>query len=128
MEVANMADVTAKDRAKDYVAETIDKTKSAVSDGLDAAREKFEDAAENIDDRYQRVRKTAERASDAAREKYRVAAETVREGYGKVKTDIKRVSSDVNEYVRENPGKSLLMAAGVGFLLGLLVRRRRDDD
>ena len=127
-----MADVAAKDRAKDYVAETIEKTKSAVNEGLDSAREKFEDAAENLDDRYQRVardvRKTADRASEAAREKYRVAAETVREGYGKVKTDIKRVSNDVNEYVRENPGKSLLMAAGAGFLLGLLVRRRRDDD
>jgi len=29
--------------------------------------------------------------------------------------------------VRENPGKSLLIAAGVGFLIGLAVRRRRDD-
>jgi ElaB/YqjD/DUF883 family membrane-anchored ribosome-binding protein len=30
--------------------------------------------------------------------------------------------------VRDNPGKSVLIAAGVGFLVGLLVRRSRDDD
>lgn len=116
-----MNDAAVKDRAKDFVAEKIEKTKSAVSDGLDTARDKFDGVADDLDDKYQR-------ASEAAREKYRVAAEGVREGYGKVKTDIKRVSNDVNDYVRENPGKSLLMAAGAGFLLGLVMRRGRDDD
>ena len=121
MEGGEMNDAAVKDRAKDFVAEKIEKTKSAVSDGLDTAREKFDGVADDLDDKYQR-------ASQVAREKYRVAAEGVREGYGKVKTDIKRVSNDVNDYVRENPGKSLLMAAGAGFLIGLLVRRGRDDD
>lgn len=122
-----------KDRAKDFVAEAVDKTKSALNDGLDAARERFDSAADGVDARVHRVagdvRQRAERASEVAREKYRVAADAAREGYVKVKTDIKRVSNDVNDYVRENPGKSLLMAAGAGFLIGLLVRRgSRDDD
>lgn len=121
MEGGTMNDAATKDRAKDFVAEKIEKTKSAVNDGLDTAREKFDGVADDLDEKYQR-------ASQVAREKYRVAAEGVREGYGKVKTDIKRVSNDVNDYVRENPGKSLLMAAGAGFLLGLLMRRGRDDD
>jgi ElaB/YqjD/DUF883 family membrane-anchored ribosome-binding protein len=30
--------------------------------------------------------------------------------------------------VKENPGKSILIAAGVGFLLGLLIGRSRDND
>jgi len=39
------------------------------------------------------------------------------------------VSREVSLYVRDNPGKSVLIAAGVGFLLGLLTRRgSRDDD
>ena len=122
-----------KDRAKDFVAEAVEKTKGAVNDGLDAARERFDSAADGVDARVHRVagdvRQRAERASEMAREKYRVAADAAREGYVKVKTDIKRVSNDVNDYVRENPGKSLLMAAGVGFVIGLLVRRgNRDDD
>jgi ElaB/YqjD/DUF883 family membrane-anchored ribosome-binding protein len=33
------------------------------------------------------------------------------------------VSSDVNDFVQENPGRAVLLAAGVGFLIGLLVRR-----
>ena len=43
--------------------------------------------------------------------------------------DAAQVTDNVNEYVRENPGKSILIAAGVGFLIGMLVRggRRRDD-
>ena len=121
MEGAPMNDAAVKDRAKEFVAEKIEKTKGVVADGLDTAREKFDGLADDVDLKYQR-------ASQVAREKYRVAAEGVREGYGKVKTDIKRVSGDVNDYVRENPGKSLLMAAGAGFLIGLLVRRGRDDD
>jgi ElaB/YqjD/DUF883 family membrane-anchored ribosome-binding protein len=46
-----------------------------------------------------------------------------------VRRDAVQVSDNVNEYVRENPGKSILIAAGVGFVIGLLVRgnRRRDD-
>jgi len=34
----------------------------------------------------------------------------------------------VGFYVRDNPGKALLLAAGVGFLLGLVVRGRGGDD
>src|SRR5688572_25516563 len=66
-----------KDRAKDFVAEAVEKTKGAVNDGLDAARDKFDTAADGVDARVHRVagdvRQRAERASEVAREKYRVA-------------------------------------------------------
>ena len=54
---------------------------------------------------------------------------SVRAGYQRVRRDAGQVTDNVNEYVRENPGKSILIAAGVGFLIGMLVRggRRRDD-
>ena len=54
-------------------------------------------------------------------------ADSVRRGYAKVRRDVDKLSSDVTDYVRENPGKSLLMAAGVGFVIGLLLRRGRED-
>jgi len=41
--------------------------------------------------------------------------------------DVDKISADVTDYVRENPGKSLLIAAGVGFVVGLLLRRNRED-
>ena len=108
------------DRAKEFVADTVDKTKGAIDGGLDSAREAFDEAAEGIDSRYRSARR-------AAAEKYQEAAEGVRRGYTKVRRDVDKLSSDVNDYVRENPGKSLLMAAGVGFVLGLLLRRGRED-
>ena len=65
-------------------------------------------------------------AKEAAKEKYDVAKDKVRYGYDKAKKDLDHLTEDVNEYVRDNPGKSVLMAAGIGFVLGLLLRGRRD--
>ena len=52
-----------------------------------------------------------------------------KKGYAKVKAkvqevDVKEVRDDVVDYIRRNPGKSILIAIGVGFALGFLVRRR----
>lgn len=44
-----------------------------------------------------------------------------------MRKDVAELSTDVNEYVRDNPGKSILIAAAVGFALGLLLRPRRND-
>ena len=49
-------------------------------------------------------------------------------GYEKVREDAANLATEVNTYVRENPGKSILMAAGAGFVLGLLMRGRRRDE
>jgi ElaB/YqjD/DUF883 family membrane-anchored ribosome-binding protein len=68
------------------------------------------------------IRRGVERASQAAREGYDDASRNVRQGYQRVSKDLEGLTKDVNEYVRDNPGKSVLMAAGVGFLLGLLFR------
>ncbi len=53
----------------------------------------------------------------------------VKKGYSKVRArvdevDVKEVRDDVIGYIRENPGKSVLIALGVGFALGFMVRRR----
>lgn len=122
----------AADRAKYAVGEAAERTKYAVGDGLDEARDKFEDVVDELDGRYRKaasgVKRSAERMGEVAREKYQVAAEGVREGYVKVRKDLDRLGGDVSEYVRENPGKSLLMAAGVGFVVGLLLRRPGSDE
>ncbi len=120
------------DRAKEAVAGAVEKTKHVVDDGLDNARDKFEEVVDELDGRYRKaaseVKRSAERMGEVAREKYQVAAQGAREGYVKVRKDLDRVGADVSEYVRENPGKSLLMAAGVGFVIGLLLRRPGRDE
>ena len=54
------------------------------------------------------------------------AAEGLRRGYDKMSQDVRRASTDLDHYVRQNPGKSLLIATAVGFVVGLLVSRRQD--
>jgi len=38
--------------------------------------------------------------------------------------DLEELKEDAETKVRQNPGKSLLIAAGVGFILGALLKRR----
>jgi len=109
------------------MSDTVDRAKEAVAEGVDAARERFDDVADDFDRRYKKAAREARKVSAAAREKYDAAVDTLRTGYAKARRDINRLSNDATDYVRENPGKSLLIAAGVGFLIGLAVRRRRDD-
>lgn len=129
-----MAENKVVERAREMVAEAAAGTREVVDDGIEAARERFEEAAEDLERRARKtqreLRRQAERVGTAAREKYDAAVEGVKEGYARVRQDVGKLSSDVNDYVRDNPGKSLLIAAGVGFLVGLLVRggRRREDD
>ena len=64
-------------------------------------------------------------------EKYESASGAVRDGYNTVKervedVDFGAVTDQVRTYVRSNPGKALLISVGVGFLIGLLLRR--DDE
>jgi ElaB/YqjD/DUF883 family membrane-anchored ribosome-binding protein len=124
---------------KDTVAETAEKAREGVAEGVSSARDRIKGLTNDVQKSYNRVskdvRKGAERATaelkrsaEAARERAQETAETVREGYVKVRSQAGELSEQVSSYVRENPGKSVLMAAGVGFLLGLLFRGNRGDD
>ena len=66
---------------------------------------------------------------EKAKEQLEKLTAEVKKGYAKVKAkvqevDVKEVRDDVVDYVRRNPGKSILIALGVGFAVGYLVRRR----
>lgn len=101
---------------------------------LGAAREKFSEVVDTkirgIKDgagkASRNVKDTAEKVSAGAREKYEGAREGARERYDKVTKDLEHLGQDVNEYVRQNPGKAVAIALGAGFVLGILMRGRRD--
>ena len=62
---------------------------------------------------------------DKTREGYQKAAAQLHETLDKVgDTSLHDVQVSVRRYVRQNPGKSLLMAAAAGFVIGSLLRRR----
>ncbi len=110
-----------KAEVKEEVAEAV----SAGKAKLEQAREKFGEVAEKARQGGAQVRESAERAGEFAKEKYGVAVDNLKHGYDRVHKDTEKLVEDVNEYVRDNPGKSVLIAAGIGFFVGVLLRGRR---
>ena len=92
------------------MAETIDAAK-AVDEKIDAAREGFGG----------RVKEKIGEVADGVKSRAGALRDKIRD------TDWDEVTDKATDYVRQNPGKSLAIALGVGFALGLLLRRRSDD-
>lgn len=90
------------ENAAKAVEEKIDATREALGDKAGRLREKVGEVADNVKARASALR---EKISD---------------------TDWDEVKTKVTSYVRDNPGKSVAIALGVGFALGLLLRRRDD--
>jgi len=68
------------------------------------------------------------RAKEFVDEQYERASGKVRDGYNAMRekvedVDFGAITDQVRTYVRSNPGKALLISVGVGFLIGLLLRR-----
>ena len=116
-------------RVKDGMGEVVEKAREAVSDGLDSAKERFGEQANRLDRRYRktldRARRRAKRLSGNVQDQIDDARETLADGWTQARKKVSRLDRDTRAYVRHNPGKSLLIATGVGFLAGLVVGFRR---
>ncbi len=119
------------DEAKQRAKQAAEATGKAVQERLQTAREKFSEVADSLGKgagaASTKVKEKAGQMSSTARQSYGVAAERAKQGYDKARKDLDHLTQDVNEYVRDNPGKSVLIAAGVGFLIGLVFRGRNHD-
>lgn len=108
-------------------AEPADTRSARFNRAKEAVGEKYAQASQAVGEKYTQ-------ASQAVGEKYTQASQAVRNKYTAVREkvddiDFAGATDKVRAYVRENPGKALLISVGVGFALGLLLRRsRRDDD
>lgn len=96
---------------------------------LTEARGALESARETMGELYGRSREVVEEGYQKAKVQFDRLSAEVKKGYAKVKAkvqevDVKEVRDDVVDYIRRNPGKSILIALGVGFAVGYLVRRR----
>jgi ElaB/YqjD/DUF883 family membrane-anchored ribosome-binding protein len=96
-----MANNTVEDAAR-AVEQKIDATREAAASSAGRVRERVSEVADNVKARAAALR---DRIAD---------------------TEWEDVKSNALGYVRDNPGKSLAIALGVGFALGLLMRRRDD--
>jgi len=73
------------------------------------------------------------RAKDYVNDQYTKASGAVRDGYNTVRekvedVDFGAITDQVRSYVRSNPGKALLISVGIGFVVGLMLRRDEDGD
>lgn len=93
---------------------TVEDAAKAVEQKIDAARESMGDKAGRLRERVGEVAESVKARAGALKDKI-------------ADTDWEDVQSGVKNYVRDNPGKSVAIALGVGFVLGLLLQRRRDD-
>lgn len=83
------------------------------------------DGAEDTSGRFGRAKQYASDAYESASGKVRDGYNTMREKVEDV--DFGAITDQVRSYVRSNPGKALLISVGVGFLIGLLLRRDDED-
>ena len=120
------ADARAKEALKAAAAEKVEAARAKFSEVSAGVERKVEEIRAGAGRAGQQIKEKAGQASEVARERYDSARESVVQGYDKMTTDLDQLGKDINEYVRHNPGKSVAMAAGIGFVLGLLVRGRRD--
>lgn len=90
---------------------------------VEQARERFSRMAGEVRGRARRTGDDLRRGAQIARERASVTGDTLRDGYQRAESRARVASSDVNDFVQENPGRAVLLAAGVGFLIGLLARR-----
>lgn len=73
------------------------------------------------------------KAKDFVNDKYSAASDFTKNQYNRAKEkvediDFGAITDQVRSYVRSNPGKALLISVGVGFMVGLLLRRGDDND
>ena len=116
----------------------IPSTEQAANDLRQAAGIKGREIAGSAEERAQLLKDSAaqkaqkfrdfagEKASqfaDAAGEKASQFKDVAGEHWEETRVKAREIQSEVEEYVRQHPTKSILVAAGVGFLMGLIVRR-----
>lgn len=79
-------------------------------------------AAALAQDYGKKVTEVATQAKDYVADKVSVVGDKLKDLQN---ADLGQVAQNAKDYARKNPGQAILISAGVGLLLGLLVRGRR---
>lgn len=96
-------------------------------DGLDKAREKSAELRGRAGESARQLREVAGEKASELREQANVHAkqlrETACEQWDETRVKAKEIHVTAEDYIRQNPTQCVLGAIGIGFLIGLLVRR-----
>jgi ElaB/YqjD/DUF883 family membrane-anchored ribosome-binding protein len=117
------------ERTKDGMDSLIDRTRGAVLGVADQAERGVVSAAESavkgahVAGDF--VREGAETVSSGAHRRMEDTAKAIDRGFVRSRSDLSRAAVATTDYLTENPGKALLIAASAGFVLGMSLRRRR---
>ncbi len=98
-------------------------------DGRSFKASRFEEAKRTVADKLHDAAgalrgKTAEPSSGLGRYGYQASDWLDRSAEYVRRFDYQRANAQVKDYIRDNPGRSLLMAGAAGLIIGALVRRR----
>ena len=75
--------------------------------------------AQTAQDYAGKVSEAATQARDFVTDKVSVVGDKIKD------LDFAQMTEDCKQYARQNPGQAMLISAGIGLLLGVLVRGRR---
>jgi ElaB/YqjD/DUF883 family membrane-anchored ribosome-binding protein len=117
------------ERVKDGVGELVKKTRGVVNHGLDSAEKTLDNRVDRLDRSYRetvaQVRGRAERVSKIVQARVDDARKSLLGRYMRTRKKVSRLQRDTEKYVRDNPGRVLLTAAGLGLLVGMAASPRR---
>lgn len=124
------------EKAKEAIGEGVGKAKTRSAEAYEKAKDYLVDARSALDtarekmgELYGRAREMAEEMYEKVKSQYDRLATEIKKAYAKIKAkvqeiDVKEMRDDAVDYIRRNPGKSILIALAVGFAVGYMVRRR----
>jgi ElaB/YqjD/DUF883 family membrane-anchored ribosome-binding protein len=117
------------ERVKDGVGDLVKKTRGVVNHSLDTAEKTIDDRVDRLDRSYRetmaQVRGRAERVSKNVQAQVDDARKSLLGRYVRASKKVSRLERDARKYARDNPGKVLLTAAGLGLLVGMAASPRR---
>lgn len=102
----------------------LERAKEAVGRTREAVSEKFQSARAKLAEGADQARHAARQRYGEARERLDRGVEQIRDRYEHVSSEVEDWVDEATDYIRRNPAQSVLIAAGAGFLLGFLLRRR----
>ena len=104
-------------------------TPNSSGEGVSPLRQQTDTIKEDIRELGNMAREAAQEKLDEARQAAADAVDTGRkratEFYGQGREKAEELEEQVVEYVRKKPVKSMLIAGGVGLLLGMVLSSRR---
>lgn len=100
-----------------------ERVKQATSDAVASSKDKFNRAADHVEEGLHKATDKAAYAANRTTDKVADATERGRAAYDQAKDRADEWLDEVRDYVREKPVQAVAIALGAGWLLGRILRR-----